>query len=134
MGWAALIFAGVSAAAGAFSAVDGFLSNRSIRDSLSKIIDYLKALDAKLDEVIRENKQILEKLDELPRVIRAIVQEIVDYALLDERYATIQAIKLNITTLKLDRKYRITEPGWRELAGAITYLFFMRTGSAIFSS
>ncbi|WP_128918014.1 hypothetical protein [Bradyrhizobium nanningense] len=118
-----LIFAGVSAAAGAFSAVDGYLSNRAIRESLSKIIDYLKVLDTKLDEIVRQNKEILEKLDELPRVIRAIVQEIVDFALLDERYATLQAIKLNILELKLDRRYRITEPGWRELSEALTYLF-----------
>lgn len=118
-----LIFAGVSAAAGAFSAVDGYFSNRAMRESLAKIIDYLKVLDAKLDQVIAQNKAILEKLDELPRVIRAIVQEIVDFALLDERYATMHAIKLNILELKLDRKYRISEPGWRELSEALTYLF-----------
>jgi len=118
-----LIFAGISAAAGAFSAVDSFFSNRSIRENLAKVIDYLKVLDAKLDEVIRQNKAILDKLDELPRIIRAIVQEIVDFALLDERYATIHAIKLNITELKLDKRYRITEPGWRELSEALTYLF-----------
>lgn len=118
-----LIFAGASAAAGVFSAVDGYFSNRAMRESLAKIIDYLKALDAKLDQVITQNKAILEKLDELPRVIRAIVQEIVDFALLDERYATIHAIKLNILELKLDRKYRIREQGWREFSEALTYLF-----------
>jgi hypothetical protein len=119
----ALIFAGISATAGVFSAVDSALSNRSILDSLERIIHYLQDLDAKLDIVIEQNKEILRKLDELPKVIRAIVQEIVDVALLEERYATIISIKLNITTLKLDKNYRITEPGWRELSGAITYLF-----------
>src|SRR3954452_24746745 len=96
-----LIFAGISAAASAFSAVDSALSNRSIIDSLSRVIHYLEQLDAKLDVVLQQNKEILRKLDELPRVVRAIVQEIVDVALLDERYATIQSIKLNITKLKL---------------------------------
>ncbi|MCK1366375.1 hypothetical protein [Bradyrhizobium sp. 62] len=118
-----LIFAGISAAASAFSAVDSALSNRSIIDSLSRVIHYLEQIDAKLDVVLQQNKEILRKLDELPRVVRAIVQEIVDVALLDERYATIQSIKLNITKLKLGKSYRITEPGWRELSGTVTYLF-----------
>lgn len=118
-----IVIAAIGAAASVFNAVDEATSNRAVRDNLEKIIEYLKQLDQKLEVIQAQNREILRRLDELPRIVRAIVREIVDDALLDERYSTLHAIKLNIVTLKLDRKYRITEPGWRELSGAITYLF-----------
>jgi hypothetical protein len=118
-----LVIAAIGAGASVFNAADEATSNRAIREKLDKVIDYLKQLDQKLEAIQAQNREILRKLDELPRIIRAIVQEIVDDALLDERYATLHSIKLNIVTLKLDKKYRITEPGWRELSNALTYLF-----------
>ena len=118
-----LIIAGIGAAASLFNAVDEATSNRAIREKLDRIVEYLQALDQKLEIVLTQQKEILLRLDELPRLVRAIVQEIVDDAFLDERYASIQAIKLNITKLKLGKKYRITEPGWREFSNVLTYLF-----------
>lgn len=122
MAWAIVIGA-ISAAAGLFNAVDEATSNRAIREKLDKVIDYLQAIDRKIDEIRAQNAEILRKLDELPKIVRAIVQEIVDIALLDERYTTLRDIHLNITTLRRDRDYRITQPGWKNLSLALTYLF-----------
>lgn len=119
----ALVIAGIGAAASTFNAIDEAVANRAIRKALKEIILYLNELNQKLDKVIAQNQEILRRLDELPRIIRAIVQEIVDEALLNERYAIIHTIKLNITTLNLDRHYRITAAGWKDLSSALTYLF-----------
>ena len=118
-----LVIAGIGAGASLFNAIDEATSNRAIREKLDKLIGYITDLDRKVDVIHAQNLEILERLDALPKVVRAIVQEIVDEALLDERYASLHAIKLNITKLRLDREYRITAPGWRDLSSALTYVF-----------
>lgn len=119
----ALIMGAVSAGSSTFNAVDEATSNRVIREKLDRVVSYLQALSEKLDAIQAQNTEILRRLDELPRIVRAIVQEVVSDALLDERYSAIRSIQLNITQLRLDRIYRITEPGWREFSKVLTYLF-----------
>jgi hypothetical protein len=122
MSWA-IALAAVGAAAGVFNAVDEATSNRSIRDSLDKVINYLGILEGKIDAISQQNARILKQLDELPEKIRAIVQEVVDNALVEREYSTLHSIHLNITRLRLDEDYRITKPGWKTLAGSLTYVF-----------
>ncbi len=120
--WGVVVGA-ISAAAGIFNAVDEAIASRAIRQSLREIKDYLVNLDQKLDQIEAQNREILRKLDKLPEKIRLIVQEIVEIALLNERYAKLKDIELNILELGQRRRYRLNRHGWTELSGALTYLF-----------
>ena len=103
--------------------VDNFFTNRRIRGGIERIQQYLGELSAKLDHIEAQNSEILHKLDALPQKIRMIVQEIVDIALLNERYSKIRNIKDDIFKLNNRRYYRIRKPGWDTLSSTITYLF-----------
>lgn len=122
MGWG-LILAGVSAVAGAFNAVDEYNANRQIRGDLDKIKNYLKGLDGKLNEVKAQNENILQKLDKLPEQIRQIVDEIVDSALLAERYSVVEDIRDSFLILRRRRRYSIRSREWQRFSEAMAYLF-----------
>lgn len=118
-----LIFAGVSAASGLFSAIDSTTKLRAIKDKLDEIARYLDRLQAQLEYIEKQNVQILDELNALPKVISAIVLKIVAEALLDEKYASLYNIKLNIIKLNRGGDYRIKEQGWQTLSESLTYLF-----------
>ncbi len=118
-----LVFAAVSAAASLFNAVDEATSNRDVRGSLKKIKEYLVSLDSRLTNIEILTVTILNKLNELPNVIRLIVREEVSLALLQERYSKLKAIENDILLLENDRYYRLSKPGWDELSTTMTYLF-----------
>jgi len=110
-------------ASGILSTVDDFFTHRRVRGGIERIQHYLGELSAKLDHIEAQNSEMLHKLDALPQKIRAIVQEIVDIALLNERYSKIRNIKDDIFKLNNRRYYRIRKPGWDTLSSTITYLF-----------
>jgi hypothetical protein len=122
MGWG-LVFAGVSAAAGAFGAFDSHNSNRQIRQDLDKIKKYIVGLQRSVDEIKAQNSQILQKLDLLPEKIRQIVTEIVDVALLRERYSVTNDIRDNFLILRGGRGYNIRDTEWLKFSDAMSYLF-----------
>ncbi len=122
MGWG-LVFAGVSAASGLFGAYDSNLSFRQIRQDLDKIKKYLVDLQRTADEIKAQNSQILQKLDLLPDKIRQLVIEIVDVALLRERYSTINDIRDNFLILRGGRGYNIRDTEWLRFSDAMSYLF-----------
>lgn len=115
---------------GGIATVVGFFAsrseNRKIIRKLDEIKEYLAYLDKKIDYAISQNKEILEKLDQLPDVVEEIVVSAVSEALLSERYATLHAIKSNYLNLGYHarRRYRINTAGWDRLSETITYLVF----------
>lgn len=122
MGWG-LVFAGVSAASGLFGAYDSNVSFRQIRQDLNKIKKYLVDLQRTADEIKAQNSQILQKLDLLPDKIRQIVTEIVDVAMLRERYSTTNDIRDNFLILRGGRGYNIRDTEWLRFSDAMSYLF-----------
>lgn len=122
MAWP-LIFAGISAASGAFSAFDGFRSNRRIRQDLEQIKKYLIGLQRSVEELKAQNVEILRQLDLLPERIGRIVEEIVAVALLQERYSVISDVRDNFLILNGGRGYNIKDAEWTRYSEAMTYLF-----------
>ena len=117
-----LVVGAVSAAAGLFNAVDEAIANRNMRSSLQKIKDHLLQIDNRLRQVEKNTEQILSNLNKLPSQIRHIVTEIVETALLEERYSSINSIRLNVANLNNWRHFRINKPGWLILSEKVTYL------------
>lgn len=122
MSWS-LVFAGVSAASGLFNAYDEYHANREIRRDLAKIKSYLVGLKSSMEEIKRQNRQILSRLDELPNEIHQIVYEVVDKALLAERYSKIADIRDNFLILRGGRGYGLRSSEWLEFSSAMGYLF-----------
>lgn len=121
MGWQIAI-AATSAVVGVFNAYDEYQQNRTIRRDLDKIKDYLIGIDRKVDEVISQNKEIIEKLDLLPDQFKQIVTEVVDVALLRERYSAIKDIRDNFLILRGGRSYRLRSEAWHNFSSAMQYL------------
>jgi hypothetical protein len=119
----ALIAAGTGAAAGLFNAVDEFNANRQIRRDLAQIKKYLIGLRQVIDRIEAQNVTILRILDELPEQVRRIVSEVVDIALLRERYTTIKDIKDNFLLLQDGEPYSLRSLEWLRFSEAMGYLF-----------
>lgn len=122
MAWG-LVFAGISAAAGAFNAYDEYHSNRTIRRDLEKIKEYLIGIRSTVLEIQRQNAEILDRLDKLPIEIRQIVIEVVDTRFLLERYSEISTIRDTFLTLRGGRAYGIRSQEWLMYSSAMGYLF-----------
>ena len=122
MGWQ-IALAAVGAAAGAFNAYDEFHANRQIREDLQKIKRYLVDINKKIDNLIAQNRAILDRLDELPGHIYEIVEELQNVALLRERYSVIVDIRDNYLVLRGGRVYQLDAPDWIRYREAMTYLF-----------
>lgn len=122
MGWQIAI-AAASAVFGGFNAYDEYHANRQIRRDLEKIQKYLLGIDRKVDEVLVLNRAIISLLDNLPNEFRQIVNEVVDEALLRERYSVIRDVRDNFLILRGGRSYRISSQSWRTFSEAMQYLF-----------
>lgn len=122
MSWQIAI-AAVGAAASVFNAVDELHSNRVIRRDIEKIKKYLIELKAGIAELKQQNAEILAHLDRLPEQIRQIVSDVVDTALLTERYSTIEDIRDNFLILNGGRGYSIKSQEWMAFSNAMGYLF-----------
>lgn len=122
MGWQ-LIVSAMSAGANLFNAVDEAIANRVISESIRNIQNYLVELSQKISQIEANTRLILQKLDELPNRLRIIVREVVETALLNERWATLKRIHDDIIYLNNYRIYRINKPGWKDLSEALNYLF-----------
>ncbi|WP_299278945.1 hypothetical protein, partial [uncultured Psychroserpens sp.] len=122
MGWG-LVFSGVSAASGLFNAIDESHANRKIRADLNLIKDYLKNLKKTLQQVKIQNEEILLKLDELPEKIRQIVEEIVQTALLEERYSDLDDVRENFLTLRRWKRVSIRSQEWQRYSSSMNYVF-----------
>jgi hypothetical protein len=122
------VAANVMSIIGSAATVAGFFSKKSsdrkILGKLEEIKRYLKELDSKVDQVIKQNETIIEKLDELPHIIEDIVEEVVDIALLEERYSTLKSIRNNYFLLNEEEqgRYRINTAGWDRISEALTYI------------
>lgn len=122
MAWG-LVIAGIGAAAGVFNAFDEYNANRQIRADLDEIKKYLIGLRSAVAELQRQNTVILAKLDLLPGQIRQIVTEVVDVALLTERYSTVDDIRDNFLVLRGGRSYSLRSLEWLNFSNAMGYLF-----------
>lgn len=113
---------------GAAASVIGFFmgreENRRIIGELRQIKAYLRKLDERVADIEKQNKEILAALDQLPDQIQSIVDERVGLALLNERYNSLESIRINYLNLnEVERKrYRINTIGWDRLSEALTYL------------
>ncbi len=118
---AASVIGGIASVAGFFMQRS---ENRKIIGKLDEIQGYLREIDGKIEAIIEQNKEILARLDELPAKIRAIVDEVVAGHLLEERYSTLTAIRLNYFNLNAAerRRYRINTTGWDRFSEALTYM------------
>ena len=114
-----LVFAGVSAAAGAFNALDEQQANRQIRSDLKKIKRYLVDLRATTNKIVQQNNKILIELDELPSKI----QEIVDISQLREKYSVVDDVRDNFLLLRSSRRTGVRQSEWIRLSEAMGYLF-----------
>ena len=120
---------GIISGIGGIATVAGYFAdrneNRKIIGKLGEIIKYLQILDSKIDQIKEQNQEIIQKLDELPSKVRTIVREEVAVALLQERYVTLEAIKLNYFNLPEDElsRYKVHTAGWDRFSEALTYLF-----------
>lgn len=122
MGWG-LVFAGVSAVSGLFNAVDESQANRKIIANLNEIKNYLKDLKKSVRYIKQQNKEILLKLNELPIRIRQIVDEIVQTALLEERYSDLDDVRENFMTLRRWRRVSIRSQEWQRYSAGLNYIF-----------
>ncbi|MCB1497315.1 MAG: hypothetical protein KDJ86_16150 [Bauldia sp.] len=120
--------ASAASVVGAGATVVGFFAerdeNRRIIDALAEIKGYLVRIEQEIRQIQRQNEAILRKLDELPDQIEEIVTEVVEVALLEERYATLTSILSNYFNLgeAERRRYRINSAGWDRVSEALTYL------------
>lgn len=122
MGWG-LVFAGVSAAAGLYNAIDESNANRSIVADLSKIKKYLKEIKRSIRFVKRQNEEILLKLDELPITITRIAETVVSNALLEERYSDIDDLRENFITLRSWNRVSLRGREWSRFSNSMNYVF-----------
>lgn len=122
MAWG-LVIAGIGAAAGLFNAFDEYNANRQIRADLDEIKKYLIGLRSAVAELHKQNTLILAKLDLLPAQIRQIVTEVVEVALLTERYSTVDDIRDNFLVLRGGRSYSLRSTEWLNFSNAMGYLF-----------
>jgi|GEM_PF-5726580 len=122
MGWG-LVFAGVSAAAGLFNAIDESRANRRIIADLSEIKKYLKNIKKSIRFVKLQNEEILLKLDELPIRITRIVETVVSNAILEEKYSDIDDLRENFITLSRWRGVSLRGREWSKFSSSINYVF-----------
>lgn len=115
------IIGSAASVAGFFSKKD---SDRKIIGKLNEVKRYLKDIETKIDQVINQNEEIIQKLDELPQIIEEIVEEVVGIELLNERYSTLKSIRNNYFLLNEEERerYRINTAGWDRISEALTYL------------
>lgn len=118
---AASVIGGIASVAGFFMQRS---ENRKIIGKLDEIQSYLREIDGKIDTIIQQNEEILFRLDQLPEKIRTIVDEVVANHLLEERYSTLNSIRLNYFNLNAAerRRYRINTTGWDRFSEALTYM------------
>jgi hypothetical protein len=121
-GWL-LIAGGVSAAAGLFNAVDEYGANRAIRRDLAQIKKYLIGLREVVDRIQQQNMAVLAALDALPERVRQLVSEVVDIALLRERYVTVSDANDNFLLLQEGQPYSLRSLEWLRFSEAMAYLF-----------
>lgn len=122
MSWG-LIFAGISAGSGLFNMIDEHRANRVIRRDLEQIKRYLESLTAAVETIRVQNQAILERIDTLPSKIRNIVQEVVDVALLRERYTSIDARYAQYLAFDTLNGYGLRDQEWVQFWDALYYLF-----------
>lgn len=101
----------------------GFFSDRSenrrIIGLLSQIKSYLYELDIKVEEIKKQNIEILYKLDQLPSIISRLLRE----ESLNEKYSNLDAIRNNYFELQGgQRQYEIHTNGWQTLSAVITFI------------
>lgn len=113
---------------GGTASVIGFFmerdENRRMLEKLDEIKKYIKKIDADIKIIKQQNEIILNKIDQLPIQIQAIVDEIIDTALLEERYSSLDRITKNYFLLPGgEDRYLINTDGWDELSDLLTYIF-----------
>lgn len=117
----ASIIGGIASVASYFSERN---ENRRMLEKLDEITNYLKVIENEIQVLKNQNKQILVKLDEIPFKIEKIVEKIVDVALLNERYSSLERIKNNFLLIPGgEDRYLVHTIGWDELSENLTYLY-----------
>ena len=93
---------------------------------LEEIQDYMKDLDEKTDEIIKQNQNILTKLDNLPIEIEESIKINLLLNSLGKHYSVLDTIKKNYFLLNPEEKkrYRINTFGWDRISEALSYLAF----------
>ena len=120
--------AGYATIIGGAASVIGFFmerdENRRMLDKLDEIKNYVKKIDADIQIIKQQNLVLLKQIDELPYKITAIVDEIVDNALIEERFSSLDRIINNYFLLPGgDDRYLINTQGWDELSDILNYIF-----------
>ena len=111
------------------ASVAGFFAeraeNRKIIGKLGEIQDYMKDLDQKTDKIIKQNQNILTKLNDILTKIRENAQKNF-LSSLQKHYLVLDIIKKNYFLLNPEEKkrYRINTFGWDRISEALNYLVF----------
>ena len=117
----ATIIGGAATVIGFFMERD---ENRRMLSKLDEIKKYIKKIDADIQVIKQQNQAILNKIDLLPVKIQAIVDEIIDEALIEERYSSLDRITKNYFLLPGgEDRYLINTEGWDELSDLLNYIF-----------
>jgi len=108
-----------------YSIWSSFSSERKKAKKYKEILNYLKRLEAGIQDIKKQNNLILKKLDELPDKIRAIVAQEVKAAIelneLNNRYHTLDTIINNYESF--GNRVSITSNGFLKLSEALRYIF-----------
>jgi hypothetical protein len=126
LAYIAAIKLGADATSSVFGAIDKFrslFSSRPPNHDIGALKSYLQNIDGKVNTLVVQNAAIMHKIDAMPVIVRQIVQEEVEFALVSQAYINLASLKGTFFALKPGDTYDLTSYGWGETSKALHYLF-----------
>lgn len=106
--------------------VVGYFQDRSERrkilGQLAAIREYMMNIDIKVDNLLNQNKQILEALDALPDKFYHIAVRVVQDSEVDKSYSFLRGLRNTFYDLNGER-FELTSGFWRDVSQLLTYVY-----------